>query len=341
MITSIRITLPIQLLLLSLLTSTAVAQYGFPTVVTDPEALALLASGHRSSLMTMDPSYERHTATAEESDGSSPLGPEDVMGTSQDSDPSAPTGYTFSINHQMMDHMGHKKFYEQFADPSVQQATHEDGGPDQPQTTHKQHQPPPPPPTPHRTHKHQHQLSDGQTDKESRPLIEYDQQAGQEAADKHKKHQGNEDQAAAPGTNEKRGKKKKGHSYPRRPQYDEVFEPQHILLEPQQHAHPHLEQDVNPYYKNMGYDYADTGDVSYRSDFYWLIPLTIIIGIAALILPMLSFFMTIMVSNGAINLSGLSGRRKRSFDQPDDADALLILVTRLESAIAQFSSQKS
>lgn len=114
---------------------------------------------------------------------------------------------------------------------------------------------------------------------------------------------------------------------PRRPQLMHQESPQN--QEPHQHQQQQQEPQLthpsqqytsrhrpSPYgsrHKNIrifDYDY----DIAYRSDFYWLIPLVIIIGIGALLLPLCSLFMTAMVSNGAINFTGK--RRKRS---PNDS----------------------
>lgn len=110
--------------------------------------------------------------------------------------------------------------------------------------------------------------------------------------------------------------------------------PQHEVEDVHYHAAPHdgysgppAEHKNSPRYE---YDY----DVAYRSDFYWLIPLVIIIGIGALLLPLCSLFMTTMVSNGAINLTG---RRKRSVEQETTSDRILKLVTKVEEALIRIS----
>lgn len=326
----------LRLLLITHLTSVTIGQYGFPAFVTEPEALAFLASGDQSSVVTAEPL----DAVVNNGETGSPLGSEDA---SQDADPSSSNGYTFSINHQMMDHSDHNKFYEEFADPST--SPHHRHAEDTANQGHKQTS---------RRHKHHHHHEQQQQQRHQ------GQQPGEQTSDKDRKqeqdnnspheadnnrnHQTNDPPAPTAattgenqGTTTKKKKNKKGQSYPRRPQFDEIIEP-HILLEPHHHTHPHIEPDINPYYKNVGYEYADMGDVGYRSDNYWLIPLTIIIGIGALLLPMLSFFMTIMVSNGAISLSG---RRKRSpFDAVVSHEALMHLITNLESAIVKFNGQK-
>jgi hypothetical protein len=102
-----------------------------------------------------------------------------------------------------------------------------------------------------------------------------------------------------------------------------------------EHKHHDAPPMIPRYYD---YDY----DVAYRSDFYWLIPLVIIIGIGALILPLCSLFMTTMVSNGAINLTG---RRKRSLGDPESNESLsyqiLTLVTKVEEALITLSKHYS
>lgn len=110
--------------------------------------------------------------------------------------------------------------------------------------------------------------------------------------------------------------------------------PQQEVEEVHYHAGPddgysglNAEHKNSPRYE---YDY----DVAYRSDFYWLIPLVIIIGIGALLLPLCSLFMTTMVSNGAINLTG---RRKRSIEQETTSDRILKLVTKVEEALIRIS----
>ena len=57
---------------------------------------------------------------------------------------------------------------------------------------------------------------------------------------------------------------------------------------------------------------ADIGAYG-KSDYYWLIPLVIVIGFGALLLPLLGTLMTTMITQGTINLT--AGRRKReAFD---------------------------
>lgn len=97
------------------------------------------------------------------------------------------------------------------------------------------------------------------------------------------------------------------------------------------HHRQHTSRKRPSRHKNMrifDYDY----DVAYRSDFYWLIPLVIIIGMGVLILPLCSLFMTAMVSNGAINFTGK--RRKRSTQlHPLLSDQLLDTLIKVNSAI--------
>jgi len=47
-----------------------------------------------------------------------------------------------------------------------------------------------------------------------------------------------------------------------------------------------------------------------KSDYYWLIPLVIVIGFGALLIPLLGTLMTTLITQGTINLT--AGRRKRS-----------------------------
>lgn len=112
-------------------------------------------------------------------------------------------------------------------------------------------------------------------------------------------------------------------SYPRRPQYE---------------GPPYHRLPVRPY-KNVRqmYDTYDAYDVAYRSDFYWLIPLVIIIGIGVLILPLFSLFMTAMVSNGAINLTGRRRKRRSVNEDNDFPDQLVELVAHVEEVLTQLS----
>ena len=91
-------------------------------------------------------------------------------------------------------------------------------------------------------------------------------------------------------------------------------------------------------HKNMrvfDYDY----DVAYRSDFYWLIPLVIIIGIGVLILPLCSLFMTAMVSNGAINFTGKRRKRRSTGElHPFLSDQLIDTLIKVDLAIDSLRS---
>jgi hypothetical protein len=47
-----------------------------------------------------------------------------------------------------------------------------------------------------------------------------------------------------------------------------------------------------------------------KSDYYWLIPLVIVIGFGALLIPLLGTLMTTLITQGTINLT--AGRKKRN-----------------------------
>jgi hypothetical protein len=49
-----------------------------------------------------------------------------------------------------------------------------------------------------------------------------------------------------------------------------------------------------------------------KSDYYWLIPLVIVIGFGALLIPLLGTLMTTLITQGTINLT--AGRKKRSIE---------------------------
>lgn len=119
-------------------------------------------------------------------------------------------------------------------------------------------------------------------------------------------------------------------------QYDSTDQ---IHLYPESYGSPYstlqAEHRNNPRYYD--YDY----DLAYRSDFYWLIPLVIIIGIGALLLPLCSLFMTTMVSNGAINLTGRRRRRSISDTRDSLSNQVLQIVTKVEEALIHFSKYYS
>lgn len=89
------------------------------------------------------------------------------------------------------------------------------------------------------------------------------------------------------------------------------------------------------------FDFHDYGELGYRSEFYWLIPLIMVIGIGALLLPLLSVFTTALVSSGAITLT--AGRKKREAErifasmQPNAlSDTMMSLLTQVEKAFEKF-----
>ena len=53
-----------------------------------------------------------------------------------------------------------------------------------------------------------------------------------------------------------------------------------------------------------------------KSDYYWLIPLVIVIGFGALLIPLLGTLMTTMLTSGTLTLT--AGRRKRSLNQENE-----------------------
>lgn len=80
-------------------------------------------------------------------------------------------------------------------------------------------------------------------------------------------------------------------------------------IDPQYH---HNLRSYYDYHDPYAYHHHAHEPVSYRSEFYWLIPLVMIIGIGALLLPLCSLFMTTLASNGAVSLGGRRKRRKRA-----------------------------
>lgn len=84
-------------------------------------------------------------------------------------------------------------------------------------------------------------------------------------------------------------------------------------------------------------------DIGFRSEHYWLIPLIIVIGCGALLLPMLSVLTTALVSSGAITLT--AGRKKREVErifasmQPNAlSDTMASLLSQVEKAFEKFGA---
>jgi len=123
----------------------------------------------------------------------------------------------------------------------------------------------------------------------------------------------------------------------RKPQYEPIPIQAHPDPVGQYHPLMNMEHKEAPRIYDYDNTYANY-DVAYRSDFYWLIPLVIIIGIGALILPLCSLFMTTMVSNGAISLSG---RRKRSTEEVGNSisDQVFELISEVEDALIRVGKQ--
>lgn len=59
--------------------------------------------------------------------------------------------------------------------------------------------------------------------------------------------------------------------------------------------------------------YNDGYEMSSKSDYSWLVPIVIVIGLGTLVIPLLGTFMTSMLTQGTINLT--AGRRRRSVPQ--------------------------
>ena len=92
---------------------------------------------------------------------------------------------------------------------------------------------------------------------------------------------------------------------------------------------------------DYGGDYGH--ELGYRSDFYWLIPLIIVIGMGALLLPLMSALMTALVSTGAITLTAGRRRRRRdtehifaSLKENALSETLMSLLTQIETAFDKF-----
>lgn len=96
--------------------------------------------------------------------------------------------------------------------------------------------------------------------------------------------------------------------------YGNNYDTQEHPLHPHHDHHHHIPHNLRsyPYDYHEAYPYHGHQDVSYRSEFYWLIPLIMIIGIGALLLPLCSLFMTTLASNGAIGLTGRRRKRRSS-----------------------------
>lgn len=103
---------------------------------------------------------------------------------------------------------------------------------------------------------------------------------------------------------------------------------------------------IDPWKQNR-YDYWENADLYARQDYYWLIPVAFIIGIGALLLPVVSLFITAMITTGTINLT--AGRKKRSplFDQSsnlmrnsDTIKTLTDLMVKAQLVLKRFGHQK-
>lgn len=337
----------------------------YPEFLTEREALALLSSSESEEM----PTTHRPSDVTKQSASSSATGDSVTTGAAaaavvpgshhdlgqphEPRHPSSKDSYDFSVRHHLkVDPENQKKFYDTTTG-SMDHMKHEEKAANEPKSHHhtdsghENHQ------HDHHHHHHEKKEKDHKHHDHHHHHSEKDHKHGHGEHHKHHKdeknhqehhHQQNHDQHQQQQHQEDDGKKQGKDIYYRRPQYDEVIEPHQILMEPHLYQQPHVDPDAhNLYYKNAGYDYGAGagGEVAYRSDFYWLIPLVIIIGIGALLLPMLSLFMTIMVSQGAITLTG---RRKRSFMNEESgisAESIMGLISKVESAIKKFNSQKS
>jgi hypothetical protein len=331
----------------------------YPEFLTEREALALLSSENEDSVTTTTgrPSdVTKQSATTTGTGSSLPGSHHDLGQPHEPRSPPKKDSYEFSVRHHLkVDPENQKKFYdisgsmdhmkqqpEEKAANEPKSHHHTDPGHENHQQHHENHQ--------HDHHHHEKKEKDHKHHDHQHHQSEKDHKHGHGEHHKHHKEEKthHEDQHQHHDQNHNKeqhqsheddGKKQGKDIYYRRPQYDEVIEPHQILLEPHHYPQPHVDPEAhNLYYKNTGYDYG-AGEVSYRSDFYWLIPLVIIIGIGALLLPMLSLFMTIMVSQGAISLTG---RRKRSFISEQSgisAESIMELISKVESAIKKFNSQ--
>lgn len=344
-------------LVINLLTSSSICQSFYPEFLTEREALALLASEDQSPVSTSSPPTEGKTsATSDGGSGDSgpPPGSHQELGVPQDPGQPSKNPYDFSSHHYMMDPVNHKKFYDHTGTSMDHMKQQEEKAANEPTTHHhvdhhhKHHHSEEKKNTEHKHHDHQHQHHDHQHqhhDHKHHDHQHHHSHTDHKEGEHHKHHKDEKSHEQHHHQDQDQEKKKDGNYY-RRPQYDEVIDPHPILLEPHPHPLPHIDPEGhNMYYKAGAYDYGTGGgEVAYRSDFYWLIPLVIVIGIGALLLPLLSLFMTIMVSQGAISLTG---RRKRSFSDEIPAlssESILNLISRLESAISKsahkFNSQK-
>lgn len=71
----------------------------------------------------------------------------------------------------------------------------------------------------------------------------------------------------------------------------------------------HYYSQMRDYYDPHGHDMSAYS----KSDFYWLIPIAFLIGAGALLLPIISVFMTTLVTSGTLTLNA-GRRRKRDVD---------------------------
>ena len=99
------------------------------------------------------------------------------------------------------------------------------------------------------------------------------------------------------------------------PEYtSEDYGNQYDTQDPSSGIDPHYHHNLRSYYDYhdpYAYHHHAHEPISYRSEFYWLIPLVMIIGIGALLLPLCSLFMTTLASNGAVSLGGKKRKRRK------------------------------
>ena len=99
------------------------------------------------------------------------------------------------------------------------------------------------------------------------------------------------------------------------PEYtSEDYGNQYDTQDPSSGIDPHYHHNLRSYYDYhdpYAYHHHVQEPISYRSEFYWLIPLVMIIGIGALLLPLCSLFMTTLASNGAVSLGGRRRKRRK------------------------------
>lgn len=81
---------------------------------------------------------------------------------------------------------------------------------------------------------------------------------------------------------------------------------QYYAEDPRHYYHA---QQMRDYYDPHGHDMSSYS----KSDFYWLIPIAFLIGAGALLLPIISVFMTTLVTSGTLTLNA-GRRRKRDVD---------------------------